>query len=100
MKPNGILKAGLIVTIVFASLNILQSLSGMAFGSFVIREDGGIIAMLTTGTLGVFISILAIIFSAKALKDERFRIAAGVFGILSNIVGGILTLIGHYESDK
>lgn len=92
IEPNGLMKAGLIITIVssgfilfFALISLVYTLIGVGF-------------WLTNVILAI-LALTAIVTNSLVLaKKSQNYILAGIFGIFSGFIGGILVLCGKFES--
>lgn len=113
-KPNGLLKGGLIVNIVLSGLTLISGLLIISFTSltssiFFVSSgaeavDQAIIEMfdIITKIIIIFTIILpigTILASALAFRYPTQRIVAGILGIITNLIGGVLIFCGEYEQD-
>lgn len=104
-KPDGLLKAGLIVNIVLSVTSIIGSASTLATIEKLKEIDlqlwqaisslNGLVILF-----GIIVPIFAILLSVFAMYNSKYKVAAGVLGIISNLIGGILVLCGKYEDDN
>lgn len=110
-KPDGLLKAGLIVNIILSAFSYIGTMVAWGMIDMMVKNWQGTTeekqyllslvgpyhAMLVV--FGLIIPTIGIVLSVKALKDPRFKTAAGVLALLGNIIAGIFILIGKYEEE-
>ncbi|WP_346350381.1 hypothetical protein [Spiroplasma endosymbiont of Calodromius spilotus] len=103
IQPNGLMKAGLIITIVssgfilfFALISLTYTLIGAGFIGFSEFIFGG---FWITNVILAILAVTAIVTNSLVLaKKSKNYILAGIFGIFSGFIGGILVLCGKFES--
>lgn len=104
--PNGLMKAGLIITIIssgfilfFALISLAYTLIGAGVVGF-IGFSGFIFGVFwIINVILVILALMAIVTNSLVLvKKSQNYILAGIFGIFSGFIGGILVLCGKFES--
>lgn len=108
-RPDGLLKAGLIVNIVLSAFSYIGTMVAWGMIDMVVKNWQGTIqekeyllslvgpyhVMLVV--FGLIVPTVGIVLSVKALKEPKYRIAAGVLALLGNLIAGIFILIGKYN---
>lgn len=94
-KPNGIGQAGGILNIVFSSLGIVFLAYTIILIMSIPAPYGGgfILFLLFVALIG---QIASLVFNILFLKNYKFKVAAGVLGLIfSGLLGGIFVLVSE-----
>lgn len=99
-KPNGIAKAGGIIVMISAVLNIIMSILLMVGGGAAsgIGASGAGTFLIIAGLVSLALSCGLFYMASKYLKDLSFKIALGVLSIIAaifsaSIIGLVLAIL-------
>lgn len=111
--PGTMLKVGLLLNIILSALSVIATVVIVIMFDKILENASGITVEQKAHLIEhktMYITLLIVSnglipaaggwLSYKAMTEEKYKLVAGIFGVLTNLVAGILILVGKYLDDN